>query len=61
MTHDHRKKIHIGYLAALLALPVLIIAASISASHTQQEIAAMDHPAAIYGVIQPAASAQAGK
>lgn len=53
MTDDQNKKFTIGYVAAFLALPALIIMASISASNTQQDMAGIDNPAAIYGVVTP--------
>lgn len=61
MTDDQNKKITIGHVAAFLALPVLVIMASISASNTQQDMAAMDNPAAIYGVVTPASVQPAGE
>ena len=54
MTDDRKSHVSIGHLAALMALPVLIIAASISASNTRQDLAVMDSPAAAYGVSAPA-------
>ena len=55
MTDDHKKHLNIGRLVALLALPALIVVASISASNTQQDLASMDNAAAIYGYTAPAA------
>jgi len=61
MTDDHKSHVSISHLAALMALPVLIIAASISASNTQQDLAVMDSPSAIYGASTPAATTPEGQ
>ena len=55
MTDDHKKHYTFAHMAALLALPALIIVASISASNTRQDIASKNNPAAIYGITAPAA------